>query len=165
MTLERAPLTFAGAMATVAVRIGHDVAAHIADRSERTIYGWSHPTTKTTPTIAQALAFDAAYREAGGTDSPFLDAYAFQLGTTIDRMDACRAALVDDVAAAAKEIGEAIAAVLLLNNSNASPRDALNAFAEAQQADARWDALLRRVASFLPSSTGHDAGKSGVPPT
>ncbi|VXC80085.1 hypothetical protein [Sphingomonas sp. 8AM] len=162
MTHIRAPLTFAGAMTQVAGLIGYPTAAKIAGRAERTVYAWAHPTSKTVPPIDQALAFDAAWREAGGAGAPFLDAFAFQLGLVIERQDACARALVADVSNVSRETGEAIAAALSLTNSNASPLDAHRAFAEVTQAGAAIDALQQRVASFLRSGAGPGAGLTGV---
>ena len=162
MTHVRAPLTFPGAMTQVAGLIGYPAAAKIAGRAERTIYAWAHPTSKTVPPVDQALAFDAAWREAGGTGAPFLDAFAFQLGLVVDRQDACARALVAEVGTASREVGEAIAATLSLTHSRASPLDAHRAFAEVSQAADAIDAVQRRVASFLPSGAGPDAGSTGV---
>ncbi len=66
-----------------------------------------------------------------------------------------------DIAACAQEFGDALAAALALTNPAASPLDAIRAFAEAGQADERLDALMRRLASFLPNTGTADAGKSG----
>ncbi|WP_028965355.1 hypothetical protein [Sphingomonas phyllosphaerae] len=162
MTHFRAPLTFPGAMTQVAGLIGYPAAAKIAGRAERTVYSWAHPTSKTVPPVDQALAFDAAWREAGGVGAPFLDAFAFQLGLVIERQDACARALVADVGNVSRETGEAIAAALSLTNTNASPLDAHRAFAEVTQAAGAIDALQQRVASFLPSGAGPDAGSTGV---
>lgn len=162
MTHVRAPLTFAGAMTKVAGLIGYEAAAKIAGRAERTVYAWAHPTTRTVPPIDQALAFDAAWRQAGGEGAPFMDAFAFQLGLVIERQDACTRALVAEVGTASREVGEAIAATLSLTHSHASPLDAHRAFAEVSQAADAIDAVQRRVASFLPSGAGPGAGTSGA---
>lgn len=162
MTHIRAPLTFAGAMTQVAGLIGYPAAAAIAGRAERTIYAWAHPGSKTVPPIDQALAFDAAWREAGGVGAPFLDAFAFQLGLVVERQQACARALVAEVGTVSRETGEAIAAALSLTHSTPSPLEALRAFAEVTQAGDAIGALQQRVASFLPSGAGPDAGSTGV---
>lgn len=162
MTHLRAPLTFADAMTKVAGLIGYEAAAKMSGRATRTIYAWANPTTKTVPPIDQALAFDGAFRAAGGEGAPFLDAFTFQLGLVVERQDACARALVADVGAVSRETGEAIAAALTLTSSTASPLDAMRAFAEVTQAADAIDALQGRIASFLPSDAGSDAGMSGV---
>lgn len=164
MTHVRAPLTFAGAMTQVAGLIGYPAAAKLAGRAERTIYAWAHPGSTTVPPIDQALAFDAAWRDAGGAGAPFLDAFAFQLGVAVDRQPPCTRALVDEVGTASREVGEAIAASLSLTRSAPSPLEAQRAFAEVTQAADAIDAVQRRVASFLPSGAGPGAGSTGVIP-
>ncbi len=162
MTHQRAPLTFAAAMTQIAARIGYPAAATLAGRAERTIYAWAHPGSTTAPPIDQALAFDAAWRAAGGDGAPFLDAFAFQLGLVVERQPPCTRALVDEVGTASREVGEAIAASLALTCSAPSPLEAQRAFAEVTQAADAIDAVQRRVASFLPSGTAPGAGSTGV---
>ena len=161
MTKLRAPLTFADATTRVAGVIGWDTMARMSGRAERTVRAWSEPDSTASPQIDQALAFDAAYRKAGGDGAPFLDAYAFQLDIAIERQDACARALLGELAIAAKESGEAFAAAIAVTSSNASPLDAHRAFAEAQQAATACDAVVRRLACFLPSGAGLEAGNTG----
>lgn len=161
MTKLRTPLTFADAMTRVAGAIGWPECCRITGRADRTVRAWSDPETKTVPPIDQCRDLDVAYREAGGEGSPFLEAYEFQLGVHFDRQDACRRALSAEVGATMAEIGQALAAALVLTDPGASPRDALRAFAETQQADAAVATLLRRIASFLPSGAGLEAGRDG----
>lgn len=161
MTSPRAPLTFAGAMTKVAGLIGWPACCAITGRKERTLRYWSEDSCDTAPTMLQALKLDAAYRGAGGDDSPFLDALAFQLDITVERQDACTRALIADIATVAQEWGDTVAAALTLTSSNASPLDAHRAFAEAQQAARAIDALMHRLASFLPAGAGPAAGNTG----
>jgi hypothetical protein len=161
MTKLRVPLTDADAMTRVAGLIGWAEACRVAGRADRTLRDWSDPSTATTPTLVQARALDAAYITAGGEGAPFRDAYEFQLDLTIDRQEACRHALVADVAAASREFGEAVAAALVITQSNASPLDAHRAVAEVAQAAERVDALHRRLASFLPADAGSSGTKAG----
>lgn len=159
MTKLRTPFTFADAMTRVAGAVGWDEARRVAGNvSDRTVRNWSEEDGAKRPRIDTALALDAAYRQAGGAGSPFLEAFAFQLDVTLDRQDACRSALTTDIALVAKEIGEALAHALVLTQPNPSPRDVHRAFAEGQQADAAVDALLRRLAGFLTSGAGPVAG-------
>jgi len=162
MTHPRAPLTFADAMTRVAGLIGYAEASRIAGRAERTIYAWALPTNSTVPPIDQALEFDAAWRAAGGAGAPFHEAYSFQLDLAVERRDADARLLLAEVAATAKEAGEAIAAALTLANNRASPLDAHRAFAEVTEAVDALAALQRRVASFLPELVGAHAGKPGA---
>lgn len=164
MTKVRAPLTFAEAAATVAGKLGYKPVGELVARSDRTVYEWANPESGTTPTLEQARTLDAAFLAAGGDCAPFREAYDFQLDLTIERQDACRQALVAEIAAVALEAGETAAAALALVKSNASPLEAHRAAAEAAQLGARVDDLQRRLASFLPDGAGSAAGKSGGNP-
>lgn len=164
MTKLRTPKTFAEAAALVGGQLGYAEAGKIAGRKARTIYEWANPDSDTAPTLPQALALDGAYRAAGGEGAPFRDAYEFQLGMATERQDACRIALLADVAIAAKEAGEAIAFAIEAARSNASPLAIVRALGEAAQATAALAAMERRLASFLPDDAGSVAGNDGGNP-
>lgn len=161
MTQLRAPLTFPAAMTRVAGVIGWPACAALARRNERTVRYWSEDGCKATPPINLALAYDAAYQAAGGDGAPFLDAFAHQLQVSRDQHDACRRELAVAVADASSESGEAVAAAITLTYTNASPRLALRALAEAEQAHSAWGRLIRRLTPFLPTGTGPIAGDTG----
>ena len=161
MTHPRIPLTFPDAVSKVIGRIGSDEAVRISGITVDGLAKWSNPKNRALPRINTALAFDAAYRAAGGEDAPFLDAFAFQLGQRLKKQQACQHALLKEIATVSLELGQAIAAALSLAKSNASPLDAMRAFAEVKQATDALDALQRRLASFLPSDAGSDAGNVG----
>ncbi len=161
MTSLRAPLTFPAAMTRVAGVIGWPACATMARRSERAVRYWSEDRCQATPPVALALAFDAAYQAAGGDGAPFLDAFAHQLQVERDQQDACRRELAVAVADASSESGEAVAAAIALTYSNASPRLAHRALAEAEQAHSAWGRLIRRLTPFLPTGTGPIAGEIG----
>ena len=161
MTHPRVPLTFPDAVSKVIGRIGSVDAARVAGISVDGLAKWSNPTNTALPRINQALALDNAYRDAGGEDAPFLDAFAFQLDVQGTEQRACRHALLKEIATVSLELGQALAAALTLAQSNASPLDAMRAFAEAKDAVDALDALQRRLACFLPSDAGSDAGNMG----
>lgn len=161
MTQLRAPLTFPAAMTRVAGVLGWPVCAQMARRGVRAVRYWSQDNCTSSPTIAQALAYDAAYQAAGGEGAPFLDAFGFQLQGAREQQDACRRQLADAVADASTESGEAVAAAVALTVSNASPLQALRALAEAEQARSAFGQLIRRLTPFLPSGTGSAAGNTG----
>ena len=160
MTHLRAPRTYAEAVTRIAGAIGWDRVASLTGRTERAARYWSQPNKKTVPSIAQAQALDAAYIAAGGQGSPYLEAFEFLLGVQIERQEACTRELLNEIATASKEFGEAMAAAIRVTQSNASPQDVFVAFAEVEQAARAIDALMRRVSGFLPSHT-IDAGKDG----
>lgn len=161
MTKLRAPLTFADAVTRVAGLLGWAETARLVGRADRTVRDWSDPEITTMPPIDQALILDAAYRAAGGEDSPFHDAYAFLLDVRVDRQEACGRRLIVEIGDLATEFGQAIAACLALAQTNASPLEAHRAFAETQEVAQRVDTLLRRLASFLPADAGSTAGMTG----
>jgi len=148
-------------MTRVAGVIGWPACATIAGRRERTVRYWSQDNCSSAPSINLALAFDAAYRAAGGDGAPFLDAFAHQLQMAREEQDACRRQLADAVAEASSESGDAIAAAVALTVTNASPLQALRALAEAQQAHSAFGRLIRRLSPFLPSDRGSGAGNAG----
>lgn len=164
MTLLRAPLTFDDAMTRVADVIGWAEAARIARRRVRTVRFWSEEGCTATPSIATAVKFDAAYRAGGGEGAPFAEAHAHMLGTHIDRQDACRRALAEDLATAARETGEATAHAIIVATSNASPRDTMRAIAEAKQGRNAMARLVRRLTSFLSTGAGSAGGYTGGQP-
>lgn len=159
MTQLRAPRTYPEAITRIAGVIGWDRVRQITGRAERSVRYWSQPNCKTVPPIDQAQRLDAAYIAEGGQGSPFFDAFEFQLGLQIARQEACTRELLAEIAIATKECGDAIAAALGVVSSNASPRSAHRAFAEAEEAARALDAVMRRLASFLPDVSG--AGDNG----
>lgn len=161
MTQLRAPLTFPAAMTRVAGVLGWPTCAKMARRSARAVRYWSEDGCTATPTIAQALAYDAAYQAAGGEGTPFGDAYAFQLQGAREQQDACRRQLADAIADVARESGEAIAASIAITSSNASPLSTLRASAEVGQLLAACQRLAKRLVPFLPAGSGLSAGNTG----
>lgn len=160
MTQLRAPRTYAEAITRIAGVIGWEEIRRITGRADRSVRYWSQPNCKTVAPIDQAQALDAAYIAAGGPGSPFFDAFEFRLGVQLRREEACTRQLLDDIANANREFGEAMAAAIDVVNSNASPLKVHRAFAEVEQSSRAIDALMRRLSSFLPSH-GAEAGSNG----
>jgi hypothetical protein len=61
MTIERPAKTFDQATTIIAGLIGWPVMCKLTGRSDRAVRYWSQPNHKTTPTLRQAAALDAAY--------------------------------------------------------------------------------------------------------
>ena len=114
------------------------------------------------PPIDQAQQLDAAYIAEGGQGAPFFDAYEFQLGLQLQRQEACTRELLAEIAIVAKECGDAVAAALGVATSNASPRSAHRALAEAEEAARALNAVMRRLASFLPSEVSGVGNNGGT---
>jgi hypothetical protein len=120
MTKIRPAATFADAVTRVAGRIGWAGAADAVGKAERTVRNWSDPDTGALPTVEDALALDRAYLEAGGTSPPLLGVMTLRLerGCAIG-VD--RAGLAIATANAAREGGEALAALSGLLGDTVSP--------------------------------------------
>lgn len=161
MTKLRVPHSWADAVTRICDRVGDPVAATAVGKCERLVRAWSDPDDAKLPSLDQALSLSAAYAISGGEDAPFLDAFAFQLDARTVECTPCRRALTADVALAVREFGEACASALRLADPDASPRDAHRAFADAQEADAAIDGLLRRLSSILAMGMGPAATISG----
>ncbi|WP_267382209.1 MULTISPECIES: hypothetical protein [unclassified Sphingomonas] len=163
MTKVRTPLTSADAMTRVAGLLGWAEVSRIARRTNRCVRNWSDPDHGASAPIDTARNLEVAYRAAGGDGSPFLEAFAHQVEQQLAAATACQTALIADCADVSRETGEAVAFSLVLAQPGASPRDALRALAEAEQAETKIRGLVRRISSFLPAVTGSVAGKAGGP--
>lgn len=155
MTKRRAPLTFSQAITRVAGRIGWQQAARITRRSMRTVRHWSESDKKGTPTLDQALALDRAHLEAGGEYPPILESYARQLDIALMPSMACRAALANDIAAAAREAADAVAFSIQVTQPGMSEAVVHRAIAETEESSNATTRLISRLKSFLP---GNGAG-------
>lgn len=157
----RDPHSWADAVTRIAGAIGWTAAARVVRKSQALVRAWSDPATGKRPSLDQALALSAAYAATGADDAPFLDAFEFQLCARVEARDPCRRALTADVAAVAREIGEALASALTCTSPGSSPLDAHRALADAQEAERAVDRLLLRLAAILAASTGLPAGNAG----
>lgn len=154
MTKPRAPLTFARAITTVAGHLGWQETAKIAGRSDRTVRLWSESDQATTPTLAQAVALDRAFIQAGGGFAPILESYARQLDVQLAKSMACHAALAADIATATVETADAISSSIHAMQMDAAAARIHHAIAETEDASSALQRLLCRLKSFLP---GHPA--------
>ena len=154
MTLVRDPLTFSKAISTIAGRIDFPAMAAIVGRSERLVRKWSHPQSNAHPTVAQGVALDLAFIEAGGETAPISETYLQLLDRGIGERVASRLALTVAVATAAKENGEAIAAVLAVTHPGAGPREIHRAEHVLEEAQSAMAVVGRRLSSFHPLGAG-----------
>ncbi len=154
MTHLRTPETFAHAATEIAGRLGHAEAARIARRSVRTIHAWSHPDGKTTPTLRQASALDAAFIARGGEHAPFARAMAAAAEERVAERSACQIALASELAEAARECGDAIASGMALVHGTGSINDSQRALLDADEAVGAFTAVARRLRSFLTPGAG-----------
>jgi hypothetical protein len=160
VTVPRTPDTAADAVLQIAGSLGYEAAAAAAGRSVACIRDWTNEATTSCPSFAQAIALDAAYIAAGGENAPLHDAYAAQLKITVEARTACARALSGEVATAAREFGEFIAASLPVCQTGHSPNDVQRALLEADQAETAIATIKRRLFSFLKTGAG-PVGKAG----
>ena len=160
MTKLREPLTFEHGLARIAGLIGWDSVARICRQSERTVRNWSDPDTSASIRIDDALALDIAWQAAGGEGAPMLQVYMRRLELEAAAACGSSAALSEKTSKAAKEAGEAIAALVLAARPGATPADKAIAKREAVQA---IDALTSTVPMLDAAGAlgGTDAGPGG----
>lgn len=134
MTKPREAITFNRALTTVAELLGWDRCAAICGRSERTVRNWSDPDTDTEISVLDARRLDAAYLGAGGNHAPFHRTFALQLELE-SRLPVDEAQAINDAAAkAAKEGGEAIAALITAAAPGTGPAQRRKAQIEVKEA-------------------------------
>jgi hypothetical protein len=150
MTKLRAPASFEQAITRIAGLIGFEEIARITQRSDRAVRNWAEPGVNSLPTIAQALALDAAYRARGGADHPILECYAFRLDIDVKALPDPQAIRLA-AATAAKEGGEAISALIAASDPGASAAERARALLETQEAFTALNAAAARLA--VPSGT------------
>ena len=171
MTKRRPPLTAELALTEVAVLIGWDRVAEIAGQAERTVRNWSDPDTGPAAgasiTMDVALALDVAFRVAGGEGAPMLQYYSTRLEADTVEASADRIALARHAAQAAKEGGEAIAAVIAAAMPGASPQELARAeleLVESIAAQTNTLATLRAGRRGDVQSGARERGQAGARP-
>lgn len=150
MTKARAPLSFPRAIGTAVGLIGLEVAARLCRRAKRSLRHWMDPDRGVTPSLAQAIALDRAFIAAGGGYAPILESYARQLDAALADGFGCRIALANDIAAASKETGEAIAFAIQALQPGATPGTIRRALSEVEEALPLMPRVLGHLASLLP---------------
>ena len=107
----RRALTPYRALHEIADLLGWDGCAAVLDKSESTVRKWADPDTEREISLQAAIRLDAAYMRAGGKCAPLFECYAARLDLAADQ-DNDQAVIMEAVSTAAKETGEAIAAVI-----------------------------------------------------
>lgn len=131
MTKLREPITFHRALMVIAARIGWDRCAAICGRSERLVRMWSDPDVDSEISILDALRLDKAFVASGGDHGPFQRVFTLQLDVLARdvALDIAHAA-----ASAAKEGGEAVAALIAAASRPHDPEARRLAYQEAEEA-------------------------------
>lgn len=131
MTKRREPLTYQLTLTEIAGRIGWDRCAAICGVTERAVRYWSDPDCETEIRLIDAERLDRAFMEHGGDHAPFHRLNALRLDLAgRDGPDHCLAAVAGK---AAKETGEAVAA-LITASSSSDPRARRRARQEVHEA-------------------------------
>lgn len=151
MTKRREPLTYQHTLTKIAAVIGWDRCGAICGVTERSVRYWSDPECETEIRLIDAERLDRAFLDHGGDHAPFQRIFALRLdiaGRTALNVDLARAA-----GAAAKEAGEAVAAMIEATaNSNSlakrreARREAEEAIAALTDGIAALDAAERKEA-------------------
>lgn len=155
MTKLRPPLSIHNAITRVAGLIGWDACARAVDQAERTVRNWSDPDTSADIPLWAAIKLDAAFIAAGGEGRPIHDCYQNLLEIAV--ADACgdTDALAEQAAVAAKESGEAVAALVRASRRGASRADRVIAARETEEAIA----ALKSTLPNLIEAEGEQAGE------
>jgi hypothetical protein len=149
MTKPRQPLTQYRALETVSDLLGWETCAEIVELSVSQTRKLGDPDTGRELKYRDAIRLDAAYRQAGGNCSPFLDCHAARLGIDTTASGADAACLMMASGIAAKESGEAMNAVMQAATSgDSAARQA--AIREGEEALQAWAALLHNLKSLVP---------------
>lgn len=134
MTKRREPLTFHLALTKAAAVIGWDRIAALCGVTERTVRYWSDPDCETEIRLIDAERIDRAVLEHGGTVAPFHQVYSLRLGIAAHDGDAGPLDPVVMAATAAKESGEAVAAMIAASSVGASSAQKRIACREIEEA-------------------------------
>lgn len=131
MTKRREPLTFHRALTKAAGQLGWDHCGALCGVTEKSVRNWSDPDVETEIRLIDAERIDRACLAADGT-TPFLDVYAIRLDIAAHQQADRDVALM--AAAAAKETGEAVSALVLAASATADQATVRAARQEMEEA-------------------------------
>lgn len=135
MTKLRAPLSIDAALARIAGLLpgAWGEMATIAARAEHTVRAWGDPGKPEVLPLPCAVAFDVAYRKAGGIGAPCRDAYDALLDAALAEEFADQIELAHATANAIKEVGQAEHALILASLPGATEETIAAAEREAEE--------------------------------
>lgn len=158
MTKLRPPVSEGQALDRIAGVLEWSGMAKLLGKAERTVRNWGEPDTTAGISYRDALALDVAYQLKGGQGAPLYDCYALRLNMAQAVMNADAEALSRAAKAAAKEGGEAVAALIEASRPGATAADRLIAKREVQES-------IEVLASTLPMlEQPSEKSGLGVPP-
>lgn len=133
MTKLRAPLSFEDGIDRIVGLLGRSAAAAAINAAERTLAAYSDPDDPRQIKIGDALRLDAAYQRAGGEGAPLYEAYALQLEVSAAATAAGTVELTRRASIAARESGQAVAALLATTLPGATAADRALAVREVRE--------------------------------
>lgn len=145
MTLFREPLTFEDALWKISKVLGWDGCAAVIGKSESHVRKLGTPDTERELLLNHALRLDAAHRRAGGKGAPLLECYAAKLGLAAPAEPANSDMLLNGAAIAAKENGEAVAAIIALAARMEDPSARIEATREIKEAISHLTRILNKI--------------------
>lgn len=148
MTKRREPLTYQATLESVAKAVGWELAGGICGVSARAVRLWSDHDCETEIRMIDAERLDRAFLDAGGEHAPFHRLMALRLD--IAGREAAGLNIASAAGVAAKEAGEAVAAMILLS---ANPQDPAARREACQQVQEALEALSDSAA-ICSSSVG-----------
>lgn len=134
MTKLRPPLSFEQAMNRLAGVLGWDGMAGTLGLTESAVRKKGDPDTPGSLTYEEAFRLDAAYHAAGGEGFPLHESYALRLQVSLTETRASSAELVRATGKAAREVGEAIDALLAASEPGADAHARETARREGEEA-------------------------------
>ncbi|HIQ16531.1 MAG TPA: hypothetical protein EYH41_00760 [Novosphingobium capsulatum] len=150
MTKRREPLSYQLTLTRVAAAIGWDRCGAICGVSERAVRLWSDHDCETEIRMLDAERLDRAFMDHGGDHAPFHRLMALRL--EIAGREAKARCLAEIAAGAAKETGEAVAALIKVSSQPGNPAMRREARKEVQEA---IDTLTTSIATIgLDEKTG-----------
>jgi len=132
MTKRREPLTYEATLTEVAAVIGWDTCGAICGVSGRAVRLWSDHDCETEIRMIDAERLDRAFVERGGGYAPFHRLMALRLD--IAAQDGLGQSLSEIAMGAAKEAGEAVAALIKAGSQPDSPAARREAKKEVREA-------------------------------
>jgi hypothetical protein len=132
VTKRREPLTYEATLTEVAAVIGWDTCGAICGVSGRAVRLWSDHDCETEIRMIDAERLDRAFIERGGGYAPFHRLMALRLD--IAAQDVAGQSLSEIAMGAAKEAGEAVAAMIKVSSQPDSPAARREAKKEVQEA-------------------------------
>lgn len=132
MTKRRDPLTYQHTLEKVANAIGWERAGAICGVTARSVRNWSDHDCEQEIRMIDAERLDQAFLDQGGTYRPFYRLMSLRADIAGRHTEASD--LTDHAAKAAKESGEAIAAIIAASGKLHDPAARRQALSEVQQA-------------------------------